>query len=133
MLPGRTAAQQQVRFTGYLEHQFAVSRAGDEWRMLDYDRLRVDVNVRAGRGTRASAAVVYQLFRGDTEIDLRSFLPDDLAAALESTSVELEDIHLLNHAYVRLNPGPFAEPSTRPKRKITPRSYSNRMRIQLKK
>jgi hypothetical protein len=106
MLPGRSAAQQQVRFTGYLEHQFAVNRAGDEWRMLDYDRLRVDVNARAGRGTRASAAVVYQLFRGDTEIDLRSFLPDDLAAALESTSVEIEDIHLLNHAYVRLDPGP---------------------------
>jgi hypothetical protein len=107
IVPDGAAAQQQVRFTGYLEHQFATSRAGDGWTMIDYDRLRVDVNARAGRGTRASAAVVYQLYRGDTERDVRDFLPDDLAAVIGSTSVELEDLHLLNHAYVRLDPGPF--------------------------
>jgi hypothetical protein len=107
IVPDGAAAQQQVRFTGYLEHQFATSRAGDGWTMIDYDRLRVDVNARAGRGTRASAAVVYQLYRGDTQRDVRDFLPDDLAAVIGSTSVELEDLHLLNHAYVRLDPGPF--------------------------
>ena len=105
--PAAAPAQQQARFTGYLEHQFSVSRTGDRWTMIDYDRLRVDVAARAGRGTRASAAVVYQLYRGDTTVDLHDFLPEGLAVGAESAAVELDDVHMLNHAYVALDPGPF--------------------------
>lgn len=100
-------AQEEFLLRGYVEHQFSVSRSGNQWRMLDYDRFRAELDARAGRGTRASAAVVYQLYRGDTRVDVRDLLPDDLAALLDSTVVELDDQHFLNHAYFTLTPGRF--------------------------
>ena len=105
----RAYAQPQVdaRINGHLEHQFSASRTEGTWSLIDYDRLRMDLNARAGRNTRISAAIVYQLYRGDTETELRDFLPDDLKARADTFAIGLENQHFLNHAYVTLRPGPF--------------------------
>jgi hypothetical protein len=105
--PVAAAGQQGVRLTGYLEHQFAANNTDSGWSPIDYDRLRVDLNARAGRGTRLSASVVYQIYRGDTQVELQNFLPDEFDPLAGSASVELDDQHFLNHAYVALAPGPF--------------------------
>ncbi len=100
-------AQLTWQFSGYLEHQFGVNYQDDGWTYLDYDRLRGDLNARAGRGVRMSAAAVWQLFRGDTEIRLQDYLPEDLFGGSDAPPVEIEDRHFLNHAYVTIRPGPF--------------------------
>lgn len=100
------SAQLTSQLSGYLEHQFSVSRQDDGWGYLDYDRLRADLNASAGRGVRMSAAVVWQLFRGDTEVRLQDYLPADLFSE-DAPSIEIEDQHFLNHAYVSIRPGPF--------------------------
>jgi hypothetical protein len=99
-------AQQEFRARGYFEHQFAVNHTADAWRQLDYDRFRVDLDARAGRGTFGTAAVVFQLYRGDTEIDVRDLLPANLASDIDSAVITLDHQHFLNHAYVRFQPGP---------------------------
>lgn len=105
---GRAGAQQTVRLTGYLEHQFSATHyPSSGWQQLDYDRVRLDLNARAGLGTRASVAVVYQLYRGNTSIALADVLPADLGAVVGDASVDLENRHYLNHAYVTVRPGPF--------------------------
>lgn len=103
--PGQ--AQQQLRWGGYLEHQFSGSWQDGVWQYLDYDRLRADLSARAGRGVRMSAAVVWQLYRGETWVRMEDFLPSDLVSEADSTMVEVEDRHFLNHAYLTLRPGPF--------------------------
>jgi len=100
------SAQLTSHLSGYLEHQFSVSRQDDGWGYLDYDRLRADLNASAGRGVRMSAAVVWQLFRGDTEVRLQDYLPADLFSE-DAPAIEMEDRHFLNHAYVSIRPGPF--------------------------
>jgi hypothetical protein len=107
LAPAGAVSQQSLRLTGYLEHQFSVNRYPNSgWQQLDYDRVRLDLNARAGRRTRASVAVVYQLYRGNTSIALADVLPEDLAAVVGDESVELETRHYLNHAYVTIRPGP---------------------------
>jgi len=106
-LPTVLAGQQSVRLTGYLEHQFSANYyTNSGWQQIDYDRVRLDLNARAGMGTRASAAVVYQLYRGNTTIALADVLPPELAALADTASVMLETLHYLNHAYVTIRPGP---------------------------
>lgn len=104
--PVAADAQQGVRLTGYLEHQFTANHGDSGWSPIDYDRLRVDLNARAGRGTRLSASVVYQIYRGDTRVELQNALPDEFDALADSAYVELEDQHFVNHAYVAFAPGP---------------------------
>ena len=107
-VPTVVNAQQSVRLTGYLEHQFSANHYPNSgWKQIDYDRVRLDLNARAGRGTRVSAAVVYQLYRGNTNIALADVLPEELAALVDTASVTLETLHYLNHAYVTIRPGPF--------------------------
>jgi hypothetical protein len=104
--PGASTAQQSVRLTGYLEHQFSVNHYPNSgWQQLDYDRVRLDLNARAGMGTRASLAVVYQLYRGNTSIALADVLPEELGMVVGDTSVDLGTRHYLNHAYVTIRPG----------------------------
>ncbi len=95
-----------ARVNGYLEHQFSMRYAGGDWTILDYDRLRMDLDARAGLGTRMSAAVVWQLYRGRTEVRLEDFLPEDLVPDADSVFTEIEDRDFLNHAYLSLNVGP---------------------------
>ena len=108
-LPVAASAQVRTsaRVTGYFEHQYSANRTNGAWSHLDYDRFRVDINATAGRRTRASAAVVYQLYRGDTDIALADFLPDDLAALADTITFRLENRHFVNHAYFTLRPGRF--------------------------
>jgi hypothetical protein len=106
-VPTVLVAQQSARLTGYLEHQFSANYYSNSgWQQIDYDRLRLDLNARAGLGTRVSAAVVYQLYRGNTTIALADVLPQELAALVDTASVTLETLHYLNHAYVTIRPGP---------------------------
>jgi hypothetical protein len=100
-----TAAAARSRITGYLEHQFSASRSRGWWTQLDYDRLRADLVARAGRGVRLEAAAVWQLYRGDTRIPLRSQLPAALGPLVDTATVVLEDRHFVNHAYLVLSPG----------------------------
>jgi hypothetical protein len=107
--PGGAGAQVDVnaRISGYLEHQFSASTTDRRWRQIDYDRFRLDVDARAGLGTRVSAAVVWQIYRGNTRIELRDVLPSALDPLVDTAFIELEDQQFLNHAYVTLRPGPF--------------------------
>jgi hypothetical protein len=89
-----------TRFSGYLEHQYSLSRANKSWRQVDYDRFRAELDVRTRQGSRASVAIVYQLYRGDTDIDPAQFLPQGLLPGVDSLGLNLEDRHFLNHAYV---------------------------------
>ncbi len=100
-------AQTQTRISGYLEHQYSITYNDGSWTHLDYDRARVDLSARAGRGTRVSVAPVWQIFRGDTNIMLSDVLPDFLAAFADSISVPIENRLHLNHAYISLRPGPL--------------------------
>jgi hypothetical protein len=95
----------RTRVTGYLEHQFSASRSRGRWTQLDHDRLRADLVARAGRGVRLEAAAVWQLYRGDTRIPLRSQLPAALGSLADTATVVLEDRHFVNHAYLVLSPG----------------------------
>jgi hypothetical protein len=104
--PSSAHAQVTSQLTGYLEHQFSVNRQGDGWVYLDQNRLRADLNARAGRGVRMSAAVVWQLFRGDTEFRLQDILPGELFADSDAPSVKIENRDFLNHAYVSVRAGP---------------------------
>ncbi len=103
----QSAAQSSVRVQGYLEHQYSVSYTGGNWTHLDYDRVRADVSARAGKRTQISVAPVWQIFRGDTRIQLRDVLPDFLDAFADTLSLPIEDRLFLNHAYIKLRPGPF--------------------------
>ena len=105
-MPAYAQRQMEARVNGYFEHQFSASRVNGRWSQLDYDRLRVDLNARAGRNTRVSAGIIYQLYRGDTRIELHDFLPDDLKAQTDTFSITLENQHFVNHAYITLRPGP---------------------------
>lgn len=101
------SAQQSLRLNGYLEHQFAANHYSTSgWKQLDYDRVRLDLNARAGRRTRMSAAVVYQMYRGNTSVALADVLPAELATLVGDAAIDLENRHYLNHAYVTLRPGP---------------------------
>ena len=102
-----TARGQDARFTGYFEHQFSTSYANGNWTTLDYDRLRIDVDARGGRGARASASIIYQLFRGDTRVLLRDVLPPELSAIADTFAITIEDQNFLNHVYMAVQPGPF--------------------------
>jgi hypothetical protein len=93
------------RLSGYFEHQYSLRRISDEWRHIDYDRLRADLNIRTKQGSRASAGVVYQLYRGDTKIDPADFLPGGIVISQDSLGIELKDRHYLNHAYIVLGSG----------------------------
>lgn len=93
------------KVTGYLEHQFSLSRTRGAWTQLDYDRVRADLVTHAGRGVRVEAAGVWQVYRGDTRVLLRNSLPGDLAAAEDTAAVVIEDGWFLNHAYLSLAPG----------------------------
>jgi len=105
-VPPTLAAQTTARLTGYWEHQFSVGYRRDRWTQLDYDRFRADVTARAGRSTSAAAAVVWQLYRGNTRVFLSDALPDYLPVP-DSAFVELENRHYLNHAYFTIRPHPF--------------------------
>lgn len=100
-------AQTSARIQGYLEHQYSVSYAGGNWTHLDYDRVRADVSARAGRRTQVSIAPVWQIFRGDTRIQLRDVLPDVFDAFADTLSLPIDDQLFLNHAYIKLRPGSF--------------------------
>lgn len=101
-LPRHAVAQNAPRITGYLEHQFSTAHAEDGWRQIDYDRLRIDLEARAGRGTRLSAALVWQIYRGNARIRLMDALPDALDDIVGGTAIGLEDRQFLNHAYLSL-------------------------------
>ncbi len=101
----RAQVRLDSRFSGYYEHQYSLSRINDEWRQIDYDRLRADLNIRTKQGSRASAAAVYQLFRGDTKIDPSDFLPGGIVLSQDSIGVELRNRRYLNHAYIVLGSG----------------------------
>ncbi len=103
--PCSAYGQLGTRLTGYLEHQFSTNRTDHGWRLIDYDRARVDLSARAGRGVSASVAAVGQLYRGNTRVELRDFLPDDLDPLVDTASVTLDDQYFLNHAYVTFQPG----------------------------
>ena len=103
--PDSTAQAAGARLTGYLEHQFGAARERGRWTQLDYDRVRLDLAARAGRGTRVSAAAVWQLYRGDTRVRLRDQLPSEFGPLVDTTSVVLEDRRYVNHAYVAFSRG----------------------------
>lgn len=103
----RSFAQVEVKFNGYLEHQYSLSYYNSQWTQLDYDRLRGDINATAGRSSRLSAAVVWQLYRGDTRIRLRDQVPKDLHSYVDTLSVPIQDRQFVNHAFISLYPGPF--------------------------
>jgi len=105
MKPTESCAQIRARLNGYLEHQYSLTKTDKDWLQVDYDRFRVDVDARAGRSTRASAALVWQLFRGDTRVDLRSILPNSLATQVDTVSFKISNQQFINHAYVTLRPG----------------------------
>ncbi|GMQ81768.1 MAG: hypothetical protein BMS9Abin05_1204 [Rhodothermia bacterium] len=99
---GSAQAQLDTRLSGYLEHQYSLTRTGDRWRQIDYDRFRADFNVRAGRGSRASVGVIYQLYRGDTRLEASDFLPDGIRFGRDSVLTVLKNQNFLNHAYIVL-------------------------------
>lgn len=110
LVAGPLAAQEaNLGIRGYLEHQAWVSELPSGWTLVDYDRLRVDLDGRAGRGAGASAGLVWQLFRGTTTTHLSDLLPaairDELPADATFT---IGDRHFLNHAFVTLDVGPVA-------------------------
>ncbi len=103
----RASAQSPPSLKGYLEHQLATSRTESGWSQLDYDRLRLDLDAEAGRGTRVSAALVWQLFRGNTRPSIGDYLPDELAGQAPPFTFQVADREYLNHAYLSLRTGPF--------------------------
>ena len=105
LFPVVAHGQLGARLSGYLEHQYSATHTENEWSQVDYDRFRVDVDARAGRNSRASAGFVWQLYRGDTRVELRSLLPDDLAQLVDTVSFNVTNQQYLNHAYVTLRPG----------------------------
>jgi len=102
----RAARAQGAVFTGYFEHQYTLARRDGAWSHLDYDRLRADIDAEAGRSTRASAAIIWQIFRGNTSIRLRELLPDRFKPLAPSAPIPIEDQHFINHAFIVLRPGP---------------------------
>lgn len=110
LLPAGAAAQaESVRFSGYLEHQFSVAETPEGWGHTDYDRLRVDLDASAGRGVVASAAAVWQLFRGRTETRLSELVPASLRDQLATDpTLTIDDRQYLNHAYITLYAGPVS-------------------------
>jgi len=103
--PDSAAPEARTRVSGYLEHQFSAAHERGRWTQLDYDRIRVDLAAQAGRGTRAAAAAVWQLYRGETRVRLRDQLPSELGALADTASVVLEDRRFVNHAYVAFSAG----------------------------
>jgi hypothetical protein len=95
------------RLSGYLEHQLSVARAPSGWGHIDYDRLRLDIDASAGRGMTASAAVVWQLYRGRTTASLADLVPADLRGQVPADAeYEIRERQYLNHAYIALYAGP---------------------------
>ncbi len=104
---GTANAQQGPRIRGYFEHQYSTTQLRSGWSQLDYDRIRVDLESEAGKGTRTSFAVVWQLYRGNTSVRLDDVLPASFEPLVGSTVVGVEDRHFINHAYIAIQPGPF--------------------------
>lgn len=105
--PPPAPAQSPPSLRGYLEHQLSTSRTESGWSQLDYDRLRLDLDAEAGRGARVSAALVWQLFRGNTRPSISDYLPEALAGQTPSMIYRIADREYLNHAYLSLRSGPF--------------------------
>ncbi len=105
LLPAIGRAQ-SLDLSGYLEHQYTLTRQKDEWVHLDHDRLRLDLNATAGKRTRASAGIIWQLYRGDTTINLARQLPPAIAERTGNLTTTLSNRSFLNHAYVSFRPGP---------------------------
>jgi len=97
-------AQTSTRFTGYWEHQFSVGYGRGAWTQLDYDRFRADLRANASRRASASAGFVWQMYRGNTSINLSDAFPESFNVP-DSLTVELQDRRFLNHAYFTLRPG----------------------------
>jgi hypothetical protein len=104
---GRAHAQQPPRLSGYLEHQYSASRTVGGWSQLDYDRLRLDLAAVAGRSARVEAAVVWQLYRGNTSVRIRDLLPEVYRPLAPTTAVVIEDHYYLNHLYAVIPAGAF--------------------------
>jgi len=104
---GPAAAQaESFRINGYLEHQLSAAETPAGWGHTDYDRLRLDLEGRAGRGVLASAGVVWQLYRGRTTVRLSDAVPAALRAELPGdVSFTIDDRQYLNHAYISLYAG----------------------------
>lgn len=97
-----------LRLSGYLEHQFSLSETPSGWSQTEHDRLRVDFDGQGGRGVSASAAVVWQVYRGRISADLADLVP---AAVRDQTprdvTLTTDDRQFLNHARISLYAGPF--------------------------
>ncbi|MFO7893241.1 MAG: hypothetical protein R6U63_05890 [Longimicrobiales bacterium] len=67
----------------------------------------MDLDASAGRGVTASAGVVWQLYRGATEVVLGDFLPRAHASpGIDAITFTVDDRQFLNHAYMSLYAGP---------------------------
>ncbi len=98
-------AQSSRRISGYYEHQFSGSQTDYGWTQLDSDRLRIDLDVKAGRDTRASAAVVWQRFSSSNSA-LRDFLPFGFDTLGFSSYMQPQENSYLNHCNVTIKAGP---------------------------
>jgi len=79
------------------------------WGHTDYDRLRIDMEGRAGRGVIASAGLVWQIYRGRTQILLSDLLPASLREELtQNPTFTVDDRQYLNHAEITLFAGPLS-------------------------
>lgn len=105
----RAQVDLNTRFSGYYEHQYSLSRTGGNWKQLDYDRLRGEIDVRTRQGSRASAGMIFQLYRGDTRIDPSDYLPSGILLGPDSLGSSLSDRHYLNHAYMVLSASRWLE------------------------
>ncbi len=119
------AEEQTVRFSGYVENQAVLmalpEREGDEDEegsgldLMDYNKLRLQIEAKPASGFSANANLVARTFHGTTSIALADVLPekfaDDIAmlAAWDPSyaSYTMEDEIFLNDAYFTAREGNF--------------------------
>ena len=119
------AEEQTVRLSGYVENQASLmaypAREGDEeddgsgLDLMDYNKLRLNIEAKPAPGFRANANIVARSFHGTTSIALADVMPekyaDDIAmlAAWDPSfaSFTFEDEIYLNDAYFSARQGQF--------------------------
>lgn len=98
-----------LRFSGYFENQgyLRYSKSDEKFSLLDYNKLRIDLNANISSRLTFNADVIFMTYHGTTSYNLREFLPASISETIpdymaDSLQMSLEDDYYLNDAYLTI-------------------------------
>ncbi|MBU1099365.1 MAG: hypothetical protein KKA84_03090 [Bacteroidetes bacterium] len=105
---------QNLEFSGYFENQLFPQKIGNEWKITDYNKLRLNLNSEISEKVSFSANYIYKTYHGNTSFNMIDFMPGRLVNSYASFlgvnqdslrplfEIEQKDENFLDNAYVTI-------------------------------